>query len=473
MANRKFAFGLIGIGTMGRNLVLNMSDHDYSVAAIDRNNDQVELLRQESTGRNVLATGDVAEFINSLITPRSIIMLVPAGEIVDAVIAEYLPFLSPDDLLMDWGNSHFTDTNARIKQLAFSKIHFMGVGISGGESGARHGPSIMPGGPKEIFYRIEPMLNAISAKVGDEPCTTWLGPGSAGHYVKMVHNGIEYGLMQLIAETYHVLKVAGGLSNDELHAVFAKWNEGMLHSFLLEITADIFTHPDNLTDQGLIDMILDSAHQKGTGGWTSADAMNLQVPIPVIDVAVTMRDLSAYKADRVQAQKIISGPDKIYSGNQKELVQYLEEALYFSMIITYAQGMALLQAASSAYQYELNLEHIARIWRGGCIIRATLLEDIRTAFDKQPQLKNLLLDESLSKKLVQAQVAIRKVIQAGVELGLPLPAFMGSLGYFDSYRSGWLPANLIQAQRDYFGAHMYERIDQGGTFHTSWGDKQN
>ncbi len=473
MVERKFAFGLIGIGTMGRNLVLNMSDHAYSVAAIDRNKEQVDLLLEETAGRNVLATTDVGEFINSLSTPRSIIMLVPAGKIVDAVIEEYLPYLSPDDLLMDWGNSHYTDTNARIEQLAASKIHFMGVGISGGESGARHGPSIMPGGPKEEFDRIEPMLNAIAAKVGEEPCTTWLGPGSAGHYVKMVHNGIEYGLMQLIAEAYHLLKVGGGFSNDELHAIFAKWNEGKMQSFLLEITAEIFTQPDDLTDQRLVDMIRDSAHQKGTGGWTSTDAMNLQVPIPVVDIAVSMRDLSAYKGDRIQAQKILPGPDKTYSGSQKELVEDLEEALYFSMITMYAQGMALLQVASGAYQYGLNLEHIARIWRGGCIIRSTLLEDIRSAFDKQPHLHNLLLDDTFSEKLVQSQKAIRKVIQMGVDVGIPLPAMMGSLGYFDSYRSGWLPANLIQAQRDYFGAHTYERIDREGTFHTSWGEMKN
>jgi 6-phosphogluconate dehydrogenase len=468
MVEENYDFGMIGIGTMGRNLVLNMSDHGYSVAAIDRNIDQVELLKKEADGRNVFATSDENEFLNALKTPRAIIILVPAGKIVDAVIGEYAPLLTENDLLMDWGNSHYTDTNRRIAELEKSKIHFMGVGISGGESGARYGPSIMPGGPKNIFDRVSGVLESISAKVSDEPCTTWLGPGSSGHYVKMVHNGIEYGLMQLISECYHLLKSVAGLDNDELHKIFSAWNDGKLHSFLLEITAEIFLRQDDLTGGHLIDIVLDSAHQKGTGGWTSQDAMELQVPIPVIDIAVSMRDLSAYKKDRSIAQQKLKGPSSIFNGDKKELITLLEEAFYFSMITTYAQGMALLQTASNAYAYDLNLESIARIWRGGCIIRASLLEDIRIAYSLQPDLSNILLNDTIGDKLMHAQDSIRTIIHAGVETGIPVPAMMGSLAYYDSYRSGWLPANLIQAQRDYFGAHTYERNDREGSFHTIW-----
>ncbi|MEP6648059.1 MAG: NADP-dependent phosphogluconate dehydrogenase, partial [Saprospiraceae bacterium] len=393
-------------------------------------------------------------------------------KIVDAVIEELKPFLSEDDLLMDWGNSHYTDTNRRIEQLSASGIHFMGVGVSGGESGARFGPSIMPGGPKEVYDRVKDMLASVSAKVSDEPCATWLGPGSSGHYVKMVHNGIEYGLMQLIAETYHLLKSLFDMGDDDLHQTFSKWNDGKLHSFLIEITSDIFLQEDDLSDQRLIDKILDSAHQKGTGGWTSEDAMELQVPIPVIDIAVSMRDLSAYKTDRVIAQQKLIGPPVIFNGDINKFLSLMEDALYFSMITTYVQGMALLHFASTAYQYQLSLKDIARIWRGGCIIRANLLEDIYSAYSKQPVLSNLMLDEQIGKKLIESQNAIRKVIQIAVDNGIPVPAFMGSIAYYDSFRSGWLPANLIQAQRDYFGAHTYERIDREGSFHTQWNSEQ-
>ncbi|HEX5111857.1 MAG TPA: NADP-dependent phosphogluconate dehydrogenase, partial [Saprospiraceae bacterium] len=457
MLKKKFSFGLVGIGTMGKNLVLNMSDHGYSVAAIDRDREQVERLRQEAKGRDILATNDIGEFIHSLDQPRSILILVPAGKIVDKVIEEYLPHLTPGDLLIDCGNSHFTDTDIRTSKLALANIHFMGVGISGGSLGARNGPSIMPGGSESIYKRVAPMWEAIAAKVDGESCAMWLGSGSAGHYTKMVHNGIEYGLMQLISEAYHVLKIAGGLSNDDLHSVFSEWNEGKLHSYLLEITAKIFAQPDDLTSERLIDMILDSAHQKGTGSWASADAMNLQIPVMVIDLAVAMRDLSALKSDRLKAEHILSGPGKSFSGDPTALVENAKDALYCSMIIAFAQGMSLLQAASGAYHYGLNLEHIARIWRGGCIIRATILEDIRKAYQKQPQLTNLLLDENISDQLNHSHNALRKIIQVGIEAGIPLPAMMASLSYYDSYRSGWLPANLIQAQRDFFGAHTYER----------------
>ncbi|WP_301921768.1 NADP-dependent phosphogluconate dehydrogenase [Ferruginibacter sp.] len=472
MKEQKFDYGMIGLGTMGRNLVYNMSDHGYTVIGFDKNNSQVETLKKEAGNDKVSATSNLDEFLKALKKPKVIIMLVPAGKIVDEVINELKPFLSEDDLLMDCGNSHFTDTNKRNEQLEESAIHFMGVGISGGELGARHGPSIMPGGPKKVYERVAKMLEAVSAKVNKEPCVTWLGPGSAGHYVKMVHNGIEYGLMQLISEVYHLLKQCAGMNNDELHTVFAKWNEGELQSYLIEITADIFIQKDELTDSRIIDKILDSAKQNGTGTWTSEDAMSLQVPIPVIDIAVSMRDLSAYKKERQAVQKNMQGPETKFTGDKKELVKWVEQALYFSIITVYAQGMALLQSASEKYNYGLKLENIAAIWRGGCIIRASLLEEIRTAFSQQPDLSNLLLSDAFSKKLMQSQIGIRKAVQTAVESGIPVPAMMGALAYFDSYRSGWLPANLIQAQRDDFGAHTYERNDKEGIFHTHWNQKK-
>lgn len=472
MEEQKFDYGMIGLGTMGRNLVYNMSDHGYTVIGFDKNNSQVETLKKEAGNDKVFATSNLDEFLKALKTPKVIMMLVPAGKIVDEVINELKPFLSENDLLMDCGNSHFTDTNKRNEQLEESAIHFMGVGISGGELGARYGPSIMPGGPKKVYERVAKMLEAVSAKVNKEPCVTWLGPGSAGHYVKMVHNGIEYGLMQLISEVYHLLKECAGMNNDELHTVFSKWNEGELQSYLIEITADIFTQKDELTDSLVIDKILDSAKQNGTGTWTSEDAMNLQVPIPVIDIAVSMRDLSAYKKEREATHQNIEGPDTKFTGDKNELVKQMEQALYFSIITVYAQGMALLQVASKKYKYDLKLENIAAIWRGGCIIRASLLEDIRAAFSKHPDLSNLLLSDAFSKKLMQSQNGIRKVIQTAVESGVPVPAMMGALGYFDSYRSAWLPANLIQAQRDDFGAHTYERNDREGIFHTHWNQKK-
>jgi 6-phosphogluconate dehydrogenase len=330
-----------------------------------------------------------------------------------------------------------------------------------------------------VYERVSAMLEDISAKfVGtqnfvSEPCVKWMGPGSAGHYVKMVHNGIEYGLMQLISEAYHLLKVAGKMNNDDIHSVFSAWNKGILHSFLMEITADIFVQKDEFTNDRLIDKILDSAHQKGTGGWTSEDAMKLQVPIPVIDMAVSMRDLSAYKSEREEARQKLEGPGAKFEDDTKALVVWLEQALYFSMITTYAQGLALLDTASKEYKYYLTLDDIATIWRGGCIIRSSLLEDIRVAFSKLPDLSNIMLDEKIARKLMHSQMETRKVIQIAVETGIPVPALMGSLAYYDSYRSGWLPANLLQAQRDYFGAHTYERNDREGTFHTQWKQKNN
>lgn len=468
MKKQKYDFGMIGLGTMGRNLVYNMNDHGYRVICFDKNSKQVDLMASDAGNKKVFATVNLAEFVTLLKVPRVIMMLVPAGKVVDEVIAELKPLIAENDLIMDCGNSHFTDTNRRNEDLAESGIHFMGVGISGGELGARYGPSIMPGGTKKVYDRVAKMFEDISAKVNDQPCVTWLGPGSAGHYVKMVHNGIEYGLMQLISEAYHILKVAGGMTNEELHSVFLKWNEGILQSYLMEITANIFIQKDDLTPALLIDGILDSAKQNGTGAWTSEDAMHLQVPVSVIDAAVSMRDLSAYKKEREAARQNMEGPATKFHGDKHELVLQMEQALYFSMISAFAQGMALLQVASKEYTYRLNFEKISAIWRGGCIIRASLLEDIRTVFIQQPDLSNLLLSNTFSKKLMQSQKGIRKIIRTAVQTGIPLPAMMNALAWFDSYKSAWLPANLIQAQRDDFGAHTYQRNDREGTFHTEW-----
>ncbi len=472
MGDHKYDFGMIGLGTMGRNLVFNMADHGFSVSGFDQDTKQVDSLEKEKGERPVHGTRSPQEFVDSLKQPRVIMLLVPAGKIVDAVVAELKPLLSNEDLIMDCGNSHYTDTDIRTAALAKENIHFMGVGVSGGEQGARFGPSIMPGGNKSAYDRVAPMLEAVSAKVnGNEPCVTYLGAGSSGHYVKMVHNGIEYGLMQLISETYQILKEAGGLSNDELHEVYKTWNEGRLQSFLISITADIFNQKDELTDNRLIDMILDSAGQKGTGAWTSEDAMALQVPIPVIDASVTARNLSGLKEVRVLAEQKLKGPAATAKTDKKELISLLEQAMYFSTIVTYAQGMALLQRASKEYNYGLNLAAVAKIWRGGCIIRASLLEQISNAYAQQPDIANLILSDVVAAELAGSQNGIRKLVGLAAEAGIPVPGIMASLAYYDTYRHGWLPANLLQAQRDYFGAHTYKRNDREGVFHSHWNQK--
>jgi 6-phosphogluconate dehydrogenase len=432
MTTQDCDYGMIGLGTMGRNLVYNMCDNGYKVAGFDKDFKKAGALVSDANGRKLTGATNLKEFFGALKSPRVILLLVPAGPVVDAVINELKPFLEKDDLIIDCGNSHFTDTDLRIAALSKEQINFMGVGISGGEYGALHGPSIMPGGPNHIYAQVAPMFEAISAKVNGEPCVTWLGPGSAGHYVKMVHNGIEYGLMQLISEAYHLLKVAGGMNNDELHEVFSKWNEGKLHSYLIEITAEIFAQKDDLSHNRLIDTILDSAKQNGTGSWTSEDAMQQQVPLTIIDTAVSMRDLSAGHEVRIAEHQKLDGPAAAYKGDKHELTLWLEDALYFSMITVYAQGMALLQAASRKYNYGLNAAGIARIWRGGCIIRASLLDDICAAFEKERNLLNMMTDDMLAEKLKQSQSGIRQVIKNCVETGVPMPAMMASLAYFDS-----------------------------------------
>ena len=468
--DEQYDYGVIGLGTMGCNLILNMSDCGFSVAGFDQDEAKVSALREASEDRSIFCTTRLDKFLSALASPRAILLLVPAGKTVDAVIRELLPELQPGDLLADCGNSHFSDTDRRFSELSSKGIRFMGIGVSGGASGARYGPSIMPGGAREDYLRLAPVLEAIAAKVGGIPCVGWLGPRSAGHYVKMVHNGIEYGLMQLIAETYHLLREAGGLNNDDLHETFAGWNQGRLRSFLIGITADVFLQPDELSDNRLIDMIRGSARQKGTGMWTSQNAFDMHVPIPVIDMAVTQRDMSAREKERSAASSLYRASAN-EPGDRKSLTLIAEEALYFATIIAYAQGMSLLHSASESYGYELNFSEVAGLWRGGCIIRAALLEDIRTAYAQNPSLPNLLLDGTFAEKLEAAQESTRHIVKLAVDNGIPIPAMMACLSYFDSYRRDWLPDNLIQAQRDYFGAHTYERIDREGTFHTKWSDE--
>jgi 6-phosphogluconate dehydrogenase len=473
MINGRCEIGLVGLAVMGRNLVLNMADHGFSVAVYNRTTEKTrEFVEKEIGSRDIRGGFTLQEFINLLRKPRAIMILVKAGPPVDAVIEELLPSLEQGDLIIDGGNSHFPDTNRRSKSLAEKGFLYMGMGISGGEYGARHGPSMMPGGTKEAYERVRPILEAAAAKVGDEPCVTYLGPNSTGHYVKMVHNGIEYGLMQMIAETYDLMKRGLGLTNDKLHAVYDKWNRGELKSYLMEITANIFLQKDEKTEKRLVDVILDQAKQKGTGKWTSQEALDLQVPTPTIDVAVVMRDLSGYKAERKAASAVLRGPSPTFKGEKERFISQVEKALYVGMIITYAQGMALLKQASETYGYGLNLEAVARIWRGGCIIRAAMLEDFRAAYQARPDLPNLLVDIHLAREVGFRQDDLRTVVSIAVKRGIPVPGLMTTLSYYDGYRSAWLPANLTQAQRDYFGAHTYERIDEKGTFHTQWGQSE-
>ena len=465
---QKSELGMVGLGVMGRNLVLNIADHGFSVAGYDKDLTKVKALSQEAEKRDVHGATAIEEFIALLRSPRAIMMLVPAGPPVDAVIKDLLPHLDKGDLIIDAGNSYFKDTDVRARDLTKKGVHFMGMGVSGGEEGARHGPSIMPGGPKDAYERVRPILEAAAAKIDGDPCVTWLGPGSAGHFVKMVHNGIEYGIMQLIAETYDLMKRGLGRDDDEVGETYALWNKGELNSYLVEITSKIFPRLDEKTGRRLIDEIAGVAQQNGTGLWTSQSAMELQVPIPTIDLAVGMRDMSVFTKEREQASAIYNIGKRELAEDRNAFLKQLAGALYAGMIIAYAQGMALLAVASIKYKYHLDLEAVARIWRGGCIIRAALLEDICAAFRVKRDLANLLLNSNLSGKMMAHQADLRRVVAGAAESGIPAPAFMVSLGYLDAYRSAWLPDNLIQAQRDYFGAHTYERIDAKGTFHTIW-----
>jgi len=469
--------GLIGLAVMGQNLVLNMADHGFAVAAYNRTARRVdEFLAGPGQGKSIVGCRTLAEFVSNLKKPRIAMLMVKAGEPVKQTIKQLAPLLAPGDIIIDGGNSCFVDTEEQIKKLRPSGILYMGTGISGGEEGARHGPSIMPGGAIEAWSHVKPILQAIAAKVGpgnDIPCCNWVGTGGAGHYVKMVHNGIEYGDMQLICEAYSLLKEGLGLNNDELYDVFAEWNREELDSYLVEITRNIFSVADDKTGEALVDMILDKAAQKGTGKWTSQHALDLGVPTTLITEAVFARTLSALKENRIRASRILPGPQGALdafrsSAHRDGFIGQVRKALFASKICSYAQGFFQLQAASKEYGWELDYGGIAMLWRGGCIIRAAFLEDIKAAYDRNPLLENLLLDKYFTEAVVANQAAWRLVVCTAAELGIPIPAMSAALNYYDSYRSARLPHNLLQAQRDYFGAHTYERVDEEGSFHTEW-----
>ncbi|AZV52880.1 MULTISPECIES: NADP-dependent phosphogluconate dehydrogenase [Bacillus] len=465
----KQQIGVVGLAVMGKNLALNIESRGFSVSVYNRSSSKTEEFLEESKGKNVVGTYSIEEFVQSLETPRKILLMVKAGAATDATIQSLLPHLEKGDILIDGGNTYYKDTQRRNQELAESGIHFIGTGVSGGEEGALKGPSIMPGGQKEAHELVKPILEAISAKVDGEPCTTYIGPDGAGHYVKMVHNGIEYGDMQLISESYFILKHVAGLSAEELHEVFSEWNKGELDSYLIEITADIFTKVDEETNQPLVDVILDKAGQKGTGKWTSQSSLDLGVPLPIITESVFARYISAMKDERVEASQSIQGPEPTQSAeNKQELIEAVRKALFMSKICSYAQGFAQMKAASDEYNWDLKYGEIAMIFRGGCIIRAAFLQQIKEAYDRNPELKNLLLDPYFKDIAQSYQSSLRKVISLAVEQGVPVPSFSSALAYFDSYRTAVLPANLIQAQRDYFGAHTYERTDKEGVFHTEW-----
>lgn len=468
MKNNNYDFGLVGLGVMGRNFILNVADNGFTAFGYDLDTEKVDALKKEGGNlEKVDATTDLNAFVQSLARPRKIMLLVPAGKIVDAVIESLLPYIDAADLIIDGGNSFFTDTDRRETYLQEKGIHFFGAGVSGGAKGARLGPSIMPGGNREAYKEVQPIFEAVSAKYNGEPCVAYLGPKSAGNYVKMVHNGIEYGLMQLTSEIYDILKKAGDLNNDELHQTFSSWNKGRLQSFLVEITSEIFEQEDDQGDGRLVDKILDKAKQKGTGKWTSQNAMDLGIPIPSIDIAVSMREISALKDERVQADELYDRPTP-EAIDKTELVRMAEEAMYFSFIVTYAQGLHQLADASKEYGYELDIAVIAKIWRAGCIIRAGLLADITAAFQKDKNVPNLLLSPSFIEKVQSTVGSARSLVAYAATNGIPLPGLTNSLTYFDAYTSSRLPLNLIQAQRDYFGSHTYERLDREGIFHTEW-----
>ncbi|CUA79807.1 NADP-dependent phosphogluconate dehydrogenase [Anoxybacillus suryakundensis] len=465
----KQQIGVIGLAVMGKNLALNIESRGYSVAVYNRSREKTDEFVKEAEGKNIVGTYSIEEFVHALEKPRKILLMVKAGAATDATIEQLKPYLEKGDIVIDGGNTYFKDTQRRNKELAELGIHFIGTGVSGGEEGALKGPSIMPGGQKEAHELVRPIFEAIAAKVDGEPCTTYIGPDGAGHYVKMVHNGIEYGDMQLIAEAYFLLKHVLGLNAQELHEVFAEWNKGELDSYLIEITADIFTKIDEETGKPLVDVILDKAGQKGTGKWTSQNALDLGVPLPIITESVFARFISAMKEERVKASKLLAGPAaKPYEGDRAHFIEAVRRALYMSKICSYAQGFAQMKAASEEYNWNLQYGNIAMIFRGGCIIRAQFLQKIKEAYDRDPSLSNLLLDPYFKDIVENYQQSLREIVATAAMRGIPVPAFASALAYYDSYRMETLPANLIQAQRDYFGAHTYERIDKEGVFHTEW-----
>jgi len=466
MDHSTYSFGMIGLGTMGRNLLLNMADNGFSVAGYDKDATKITTLEKEGAGKPVKGFIALNDFLANLSSPKVIMMLVPAGKIVDNVIDELVPLLNKGDIIIDGGNSHFTDTTARVSRLEEKGLHFFGMGVSGGEEGARRGPSMMPGGDTHAYQYMKPVFEKIAAKVNGEPCVAYIGPGASGHFVKMVHNGIEYALMQLIADAYEIMRNGLQLNNEEIQSVFANWNNGRLQSYLLEITADIFAYKEE-DGSYLVDKIKDEARSKGTGKWTTQVATDLELPVPTIDIAVALRNLSKYKSLRTALAAAYPAKEKI-TGTGKEWLTKLEAAFYFSTISIYAQGLHLLSKASAEYQYQLKLDEIAKIWRGGCIIRAALLEDIYKAYKANPSLEHLFLDASIQALIQSALPATREIVSTQIANGISVPAFANALGYFDAIRSENLPQNLVQAQRDYFGAHTYELIGKEGVFHTEW-----
>jgi 6-phosphogluconate dehydrogenase len=443
-----------------------MADNGFAVAGYDKDASKITLLEKEGEGKPVKGFSTLKDFLASLTSPKVVMMLVPAGKIVDDVINDLTPLLSKGDIIIDGGNSHFTDTTERVNRLEAQGFHFFGMGVSGGEEGARRGPSMMPGGDTEAYQYMKPVFEKIAAKVNGEPCVIYIGPGASGHFVKMVHNGIEYALMQLIADTYEVMKNSLQLSNEEIQSVFAEWNKGRLQSYLLEITADIFAYKDE-DGSYLVDKIKDEAKSKGTGKWTTQIATDLELPIPTIDIAVALRNLSKYKSLRTALAVAYPQDKKTTAG--KEQLSKLEAAFYFSTISIYAQGIHLLSKASAEYKYQLKLDEIAKIWRGGCIIRATLLENIYTAYKTNPSLEHLFLDKEIQSIIKSVLSDAREIVSTKIADGISIPAFANALSYFDAIRSERMPQNLIQAQRDFFGAHTYELIGKEGVFHTEWG----
>jgi 6-phosphogluconate dehydrogenase len=467
----KQQIGVIGLAVMGKNLALNIESKGFSVSVFNRSPEKTNDLLKEAEGKNLTGAFTIEEFVASLESPRKILIMVQAGKATDATIEQLLPHLDEGDIIIDGGNAYFPDTQRRSKDLEAKGFRFIGAGVSGGEEGALKGPAIMPGGQESAYELVEPILTAISAKVGDDACSTYIGPDGAGHYVKMVHNGIEYGDMQLIGEAYHLLKSVLNVSVEELHAIFSEWNQGELDSYLIEITADIFSKYDPETGKPMVDVILDAAGQKGTGKWTSQSALDLGVPLSMITESVFSRFLSAMKDERVAASKILNGPaTDAFSGDKKAFIENVRKALFASKIVSYAQGFAQMRAASDEYGWDLKYGNIAMIFRGGCIIRSQFLQNIKEAYDKDAELKNLLLDPYFQNIVESYQGAWREVVAAAVTQGIPVPGFSSALSYYDSYRTERLPANLLQAQRDYFGAHTFKRVDKEGSFHFQWMD---
>lgn len=469
MAKQLYDFGMIGLGVMGRNLLLNMADHGFKVIGFDKDQQKGTTLESSATkGTIVKGVTTLKEMIEQLQVPRKIMMLVPAGNPVDSVIEDLIPLLEKDDIIIDGGNSHYSDTLRRVTYCATKGFHFMGVGVSGGEQGARSGPSIMPGGDPAAYPFVQPLFEAVAAKVNGEPCVAHLGKHAAGHYVKMVHNGIEYAIMQLISECYDLLHRGLGLTNDELYEVFQKWDSSDLQSYLIKITADIFLYEDDKTKNRLLDMILDKAGSKGTGKWTSQDAIDLPVPIPTIDMAVTLRNISSFKEQRTAASKLYKPEITKTTTAKNTFITQVHDALYFSILLSYTQGMAMLQKASSVLDMQIPLLQVVKIWRGGCIIRSSMLELFISAYEQHPLLENLMLDNKIAGLLQSKVDNVRALITTAVNSGFPAGGLMASLAYYDAYITADLPTNLIQAQRDYFGAHTYQRIDEAGNFHTEW-----